>query len=131
MRLVIGFLMSALVTSGFCSTDYRVFISFSMPQNLLAETIADAARHHIPVTLNGFYQDSMQATAIKIFELSKNNPDLSLQIDPTAFERYHINQVPAFVADNQQTFDVIFGNITIERCLEEISRFGETARSAL
>ncbi len=109
-------------------TSYQVFVSFSMPQQLFEETALDAARHEIPLILNGFYHDSMQETAIKIFELSKKIPNLSLQIDPPAFERYGIKQVPAFVAENKKTFDVVYGNITVERAMDEIARFGDTAK---
>ena len=128
MRVISYFLMILLAQVSIASTQYRVFVSFSMPERLLQETVLDAAKHQIPVVLNGFYHDSMQETAVKIFELSKRIPNLSLQIDPPAFERYGIKQVPALVADNNHSFDVIFGNITIERGLEEISRFGDTGR---
>ena len=128
MRFISYFLMIFLAQGSIAATQYRVFVSFSMPEQLLQETISYAAKHQIPVVLNGFYHDSMQETAVKIFELSKRIPNLSLQIDPPAFERYGIKQVPALVADNNHSFDVIFGNITIERGLEEISRFGDTGR---
>ena len=125
MKWMMGLLLSSWVLIGFCSTDYRMFISFSMPKQLLAETVEDATRYQIPVILNGLYQDSMRDTMSKIFELSKNNPNLIVQIDPLAFERYHINQVPALVADNKTDFDVIFGNIPIARAMDEIKRFGQ------
>lgn len=128
MRVVALVFMWLLAGICIASPGYRVFVSFSMPEHLLEETLLDATRHHMPVVLNGFYHDSMPETLTKIFELSKKIPDLSMQIDPTAYERYSIHQVPALVADNQQSFDVIFGNITIERGLEEIARFGETRR---
>lgn len=128
MRLLISLLMLTLTQSVIAKTDYQVFVSFSMPNQLLEETVMDAARHDVPVFLNGFYHDSMQETAIKLFELSKKVPNLSMQIDPTAFERYAIKQVPAWVADNQTTFDVVFGNITFERARDEITRFGNTSK---
>lgn len=128
MRLVISFLLIMMTQMVEARTDYQVFVSFSMPQQLFEETALDAARHEIPLILNGFYRDSMQETAIKIFELSKKIPNLSLQIDPPAFERYGIKQVPAFVAENKKTFDVVYGNITVERAMDEIARFGDTAK---
>lgn len=100
-----------------------------MPNSLFEETVRDAALHGIPVILNGLVNDSMRETAVKIFELSKKIPDLTMQIDPTAFERYGITQVPAFVADNQKTFDVVFGNVTIERAMDEVTRFGDTTKA--
>lgn len=127
MKWMMGLLLSTWVSIGFCSTDYRMFISFSMPEQLLQETVKDAAYHQIPVMLNGLYQDSMRDTMSKIFELSKKNPSLVVQIDPLAFERYSIHQVPALVADTKTDFDVIFGNIPIARAMDEIKRFGQKA----
>jgi conjugal transfer pilus assembly protein TrbC len=122
------YLMMFLSPMGFTTAAIQVFVSFSMPNKLLEETVLDAARHNVPVILNGFYHDSMQETAVKIFELSKKAPNLSMQIDPTAFERYHIVQVPAWVAENQSTFDVVWGNVTFEKAMDELSRFGDTAQ---
>jgi len=128
MRLLTLFLIGAISQSALAKTQYQVFVSFSMPNRLLEETLRDAAHHGIPVLLNGFVTDSMRDTAVKIFELTKKVPNCSMQIDPTAFERYGITQVPAFVAVNQKSFDVVLGNITMERAMDEVTRFGDTAR---
>ena len=129
MRILTLFLICALTQSASAKTEFQVFLSFSMPNSLFEETVRDAALHGIPVILNGLVNDSMRETAVKIFELSKKIPDLTMQIDPTAFERYGITQVPAFVADNQKTFDVVFGNVTIERAMDEVTRFGDTTKA--
>lgn len=105
--------------------EFQVFISFSMPKMLLEQTIKDAANHNVPVVLNGLYQDSMQKTAVKLFELAKKAPNASIQIDPIAFEKYGINQVPAFVASKGNQFDVVMGNISIDRAMSEINTHGE------
>jgi len=128
MRLLTLFLIGAISQSALAKTQYQVFVSFSIPNRLLEETLRDAAHHGIPVLLNGFVNDSMRDTAVKIFELTKKVPNCSMQIDPTAFERYGITQVPAFVAVNQKSFDVVLGNITMERAMDEVTRFGDTAR---
>ncbi|HHF7380154.1 TPA: type-F conjugative transfer system pilin assembly protein TrbC [Legionella anisa] len=128
MRLLTLFLIGAISQSALAKTQYQVFVSFSMPNRLLEETLRDAAHHGIPVLLNGFVNDSMRDTAVKIFELTKKVPNCSMQIDPTAFERYGITQVPAFVAVNQKSFDVVLGNITMERAMDEVTRFGDTAK---
>lgn len=128
MRLLILFLIGAISQSALAKTQYQVFVSFSMPNRLLEETLRDAAHHGIPVLLNGLVNDSMRDTAVKIFELTKKVPNCSMQIDPTAFERYGITQVPAFVAVNQKSFDVVLGNITMERAMDEVTRFGDTAK---
>jgi conjugal transfer pilus assembly protein TrbC len=131
MRLYLFFLMGIVTPCVMAHMNYQVLVSFSMPQKLLEETVRDATRHHMPVILNGLYHDSMHETAVKIFELSKKIPNLSMQIDPTAFQRYSITQVPAWVANNQKTFDVVFGNITCEHALDELTRLGDSSKSAL
>jgi len=117
-----------MMNTGFASG--QVFVSFSMPEKLMEETLAESARLHIPVTLNGLYQDSMPKTIEKIAALTEKVPDLSFQIDPTAFERYGIHQVPALVVEQDHCFDVIYGTLTLDEGLNRIVRHGECARSA-
>jgi conjugal transfer pilus assembly protein TrbC len=105
-----------------------VFISFSMPHQLLEETLKESVRLNIPVYLNGLYHDSMPETVRKIMELSKEIPNLNLQIDPTLFERFSISQVPALVVEKNKSFDVIYGNLTLEEGLNRIARQREAAR---
>jgi len=104
--------------------DISVFVSFSMPETLLLATIKDAAAHNSPVIFNGLYQDSMQQMAVKIFELAKAAPNASFQIDPIAFRHYHIDRVPAFVIKQGDSFDVLRGNLTLSRVLEEVKSHG-------
>jgi len=108
------------------SVNIRVFVSFSMPKALLKETLAESARLHIPAFLNGLHKNSMAKTASKIFELSRDVPNLNLNIDPTAFERYGIHQVPALVVERQGRFDVIYGNLSLSEGLNRIVNRGET-----
>jgi conjugal transfer pilus assembly protein TrbC len=102
-----------------------VFISFSMPEKLLEQTIKEATHYHAPVLLNGLYKDSMQETTIKLFELTKRVPNASIQIDPTAFENFGISQVPAVVVSNSHNFDVVIGNVTLEKALAEVNTYGD------
>jgi type-F conjugative transfer system pilin assembly protein TrbC len=106
---------------GFSST--QVFVSFSMPEQLMRETLEDGARLHIPAILNGLHDDSMEKTAQKIMQLSAHVPDLTLQIDPTAFEQYNIQQVPALVVsapNKPEEFDVIYGNLPLQEGLRRL-----------
>ena len=102
-----------------------VFVSFSMPETLMIETLQECERLHIPAVLNGLYQNSMSDMAKKIMVLSKSIPNLSLQIDPFAFERFDIHQVPALVVEQGDCFDVIYGTLPLVEGLDRISRRGE------
>jgi conjugal transfer pilus assembly protein TrbC len=104
--------------------DIQVFISFSMPKQLLIETIRDASKHQVPVVLNGFVNNAMQETMRRIAELTQEVPNLAFLIDPTAFERYAIHRVPAIVVSNTHCFDVIFGNLPLDESLRRIAAKG-------
>ena len=127
MRILTG-LCFMLVLQSANAVSKMVFVSFSMPKPLLEATIKDSAALHIPAYLNGLHHNSMQETALEIMKLSELVPDLNLQIDPTAFERYGITQVPALVCDNGKMFDVIYGNLQLEDALERIHDEGECLR---
>ena len=107
------------------TANTTVFVSFSMPETLMIETLQECERLHIPAVLNGLYQNSMSDTAKTIMVLSKSIPNLSLQIDPTAFERFNIHQVPALVVEQGDCFDVIYGTLPLVEGLDRISRRGE------
>lgn len=105
----------------------KVFISFSMPDELLNQVAIESVKLKVPLILNGLYKNSMRKTLNKIFDITKKNKGVSIQIDPVAFKKYSIKQVPSVVVeDDNNKFDVITGNIKIEQALEYISEKGET-----
>ena len=106
-----------------------VFVSFSMPNALLMETLNDSARLHIPAILNGLHHNSMMETAAFVAALSHEVPDVQLQIDPTAFERFGITQVPALVVENKDCFDVVYGHLPLNEGLERLISHGECGLS--
>ena len=118
MLMLIGFATEALA-------QRWVMVSFSMPNQLLVETLKDCARFKIPAVINGLYQNSMPQTMEKIGALSVEIPELQMQIDPTVFDKFHIQQVPAVVETQGKCFDVIYGNIPLKTALEKITQFGE------
>ncbi|WP_419421580.1 type-F conjugative transfer system pilin assembly protein TrbC (plasmid) [Legionella sp. D16C41] len=111
------------------ATTLSLLVSFSMPTNLLEETLKESSRLGIPVYLNGLYHDSMRDTALKIMALSEQVPNLNLQIDPTLFERFGITEVPALIADNGATFDVIYGHLPIREGLARMAGRGDSGLS--
>ncbi|WP_347252401.1 type-F conjugative transfer system pilin assembly protein TrbC [Legionella sp.] len=125
IKLAIG-LLSLLVSLKLFAAEVAVFVSFSMPETLLAETLKDCARFKIPAYLNGLYHNSMNETVTKILALSQKIPKLALQIDPTAFERFAIKQVPALIVAKDEVFDVIYGHLSIHEGLLRVSDLGES-----
>lgn len=118
---VLGWLMLA---SSF-ATQTSVFVSFSMPETLLQETLRECAQWGIPAYLNGLYGDSMKDTALKVMALSQRIPNLNLNIDPTLFERFGVHQVPALVVEDGTSYDVIYGNLTIHEGLARMAERGD------
>lgn len=113
-----------LAQSAFCLTT-SVFVSFSMPKDLIEAVFKDASSHDVPVYLNGLIEDDMRKTLSRIFEYSQKYPKLSVQIDPFAFEKYHIDRVPALVVEQGNQFDVLYGNVTIDDGLLWLKRKGD------
>lgn len=124
-KLILVFILISSNASMAMATVH-VFVSFSMPEPLLVQTLEEANNLNLPVYINGLHKNSMKKTAKKIMTYSKLVPDLNLQIDPTLFEKYDIHQVPAVVADNGQVFDVIYGNLKLKEALSRIVSEGES-----
>jgi conjugal transfer pilus assembly protein TrbC len=102
----------------------QVLVSFSMPQHLLAQTLKNAANLHIPAVFNGLHHNSMLETVALINTLSNTIPNVQLQIDPTAFEQFDVQQVPALVVSRSGCFDVIYGHLTLQEGLDRIYQHG-------
>ncbi len=127
MKKIACVLLGGWMSTAFSTPAIQVFVSFSLPEQLLQQTLSESARLHIPALLNGLYQNSMPETAKKIMVLAKQIPNLNLQIDPIAFERFGIRQVPALVVSNDSGFDVIYGNLSLTEGLNRIADNGTMA----
>ena len=122
----IGLLVCLFMAASLYAEGVSVFVSFSMPENLLKETLKDCARLQVPAYLNGLHENSMQATAMKVMQLSQHVPGLNLLIDPTRFERFGIKQVPALVVEGNNTFDVIYGHLPLKEGLLRMAGRGDS-----
>lgn len=125
-RLMVGIIMGMLMREAISSPSVQVFVSLSMPTQLLSAVLTESARLRIPAILNGLIDNSMPKTVQRIQLLSKTVPNLNLQIDPTAFERFGIKQVPALVVDNGKAFDVLYGNVSIQEGLLKMVGHGDS-----
>lgn len=125
LRKGIFLLIGCVIMTSSFAVQLSVFVSFSMPETLLRETLKESAQRNIPAYLNGLYRDSMSETALKVMALNKRIPNLNLAIDPTLFERFGIQKVPALVVDDGKAFDVIYGHLTIQEGLARMAGRGE------
>lgn len=73
-----------------------VFISLGTPRASLDRLLDQAARAGASVVLRGFVQGSLRATVAQVQDLIGPRA-LGVQIDPPAFDRFGITQVPSFV----------------------------------
>ena len=74
----------------------RIFISLSMPAPTLRRLGVQVERSGGTLVLRGLQDGSLTRTVAKLHELFGERLP-ALQIDPQAFERYRITQVPTFV----------------------------------
>lgn len=83
-----------------------VFISFSMPDDSLRALLRDTVHTGSPLVLRGMVDNSMKRTVERLGDLlgtGKPGKDVvdglapSLAIDPTLFERFRVDKVPAFI----------------------------------
>lgn len=125
-KLIMGIILNLAVTEAMSTPTAQVFVSFSIPEQLLQQTLSESARLNIPAFLNGLIDNSMPTTIQRIQALSKTIPNLNLQIDPTVFERFGIKQVPALVVDNGKAFDVLYGNLSLSDGLLRIAEHGDS-----
>ena len=73
-----------------------VFVSLSMPRPTLQRLIDQAARAKASIILRGFANGSLRDTVSQVQGLIGAR-QLSVQIDPQAFDRFAITRVPSFV----------------------------------
>lgn len=97
-----------------------VFVSFSMPKASLIELNKLAQKYNATLVMRGIYKNSFSEMRKKILEI---NPDgLSINIDPKAFEKYNIKQVPTFVlVKENREVSRLSGNVSLDYAHEKLS----------
>jgi len=106
------------------------FVSLGIPREGLLPMLKDARRYNIPPTLRGLVNNDMRQTAAAMFELSKEDKDAGMQIDPTLFTQYNITTVPALVVTCPGHYDVIRGSLPLQQALEKVAESGDCAVTA-
>lgn len=106
------------------------FVSLGIPEEGLLPMLADANRLGVPATIRGWLNNDLRKTAARMFELSKKNNDIGVQIDPTLFAQYGITAVPALVVTCPGHVDVIRGSLPLQAMLQKVAEQGECAMTA-
>lgn len=106
------------------------FVSLGLPREGLLPMLQDANRFGIPATIRGLVNNDLRQTANMMFELSKEDKNTGVQVDPTLFSDYHISAVPALVVNCPGHFDVIRGSLPLQQALEKVAEKGDCAATA-
>lgn len=106
-----------------------IFVSFSMPDASLKQWMSVAEQIHAPVVIRGLINHSFKDTIKKMADLTRDNHG-GVQLDPTLFRRFQINQVPAVVVWKEANclpsqscldeYDVVYGDVTLAFALQKI-----------
>ncbi len=119
------------------------FVSLSMPVASLRQILTDAARYNIPVVIRGLLQNNWKLTTSVITSILQPSgmPPIqgSFEIDPVWFRTFGISEAPALVVVDPNnacttptctpSFDVVYGNISIQNALELIRNKGTVGQS--
>lgn len=112
-----------------------VFVSLAMPDGSLRRLAADAPRAGAVLVLRGLHEGSMARTAARIRQLGGGKT--AIQVDPKAFARFGIEQVPTMVLAREAAavsacqergcaapgdFVSVAGDVTLDYALEHIAR---------
>jgi conjugal transfer pilus assembly protein TrbC len=103
------------------ATPILIFVSFSMPKESLKGWIAQAKKIGASVYIRGLVNNSFKDTTKAVSELIQDQPG-GLLIDPTFFKKYFIAEVPAVVVTSDDSFDVVYGDVTLDYALEKLNQ---------
>lgn len=110
--------------------EAHYFVSFSMPDEVLAPLIEQATAYGIPAHLRGMVNGDMRQTANAVLRLVKDRQQGGVAINPMAFTRYGITAVPALVVTCSEGSDRIAGNLALDAALTKIAEAGACQESA-
>ena len=108
-------------------TSLFIFISFSVPIESWKDLSCELEKAGGVFVLNGIPNGSFSEFADKVKEIRSKGIDAPIQIDPQSFEKYGIEHVPAFVLDDGNEFDKIYGNIPLSKALQLIAETGRVS----
>lgn len=124
------------------SSDLIVFVSFSMPDDLLIQYSKQAKEAGATLVLRGLYQDSLTKTQLKAAPL---NPEMvGYEINPGLFRKFKVTRVPSIVLVDSRVTKVledgcalpgvyikVDGDVSIREALSLMRWQGEKNMSAI
>lgn len=118
------------------TNDLIIFVSFSMPNDVLAELSRQAKEFGAVMVIRGFKDGSLLAT--KRAALMANKGRVEWEIHPELFKAFKVESVPAFVVASadaesvledgcspEASYTSITGDMSLELALDTIRRRGQ------
>lgn len=112
--------------------DLMIFVSLSMPANMLEQYAVQAKRFGATLIMRGFVNDKLSETKVALQQLNKAGANW--QISPEPFKHFKIDKVPAIVmataesasiteegCASPETFTSIFGDMSVHAALDTMS----------
>jgi conjugal transfer pilus assembly protein TrbC len=100
-----------------------VFVSFSMPQELLWNYYTQVKKLGGRMVMRGLFKNSFKKTIQKM-RLDEKRAVI-MDINPKLFEEYQIHQVPSIVVSDGKVFDKFVGSVTIQYALNAVGEQGD------
>jgi type-F conjugative transfer system pilin assembly protein TrbC len=119
-------------------SDLMIFVSFSMPDEMIASYVQQAKRFGGVLMIRGFVADKMSMTKAAIERL--NQSGVEWQINPEPFKKFKVEKVPAIVLASVEdaqsvmedgcatpgTYSMVTGDLAILDALDKISLRSQT-----
>lgn len=115
------------------NTYISLYLSFTtLSKDDIILYSSQAVKYKIPIILRGFINNSYKETSAYLKELRTLYPELTIMIDPPAYEKYSITSVPALVVTKSTTsplqdgcaapgdFTKVSGEVSVQAMLDYI-----------
>lgn len=122
--------------------DLMIFVSMSMPEQMLENYAAQAKRFNAVIMMRGFVDDKLSTTRQVLSRLNKSGAQW--EVSPEPFTHFKIDKVPAIVMASAESasiteegcakpesYTTVFGDITVLDALDKISLRGQPKIAAM
>jgi type-F conjugative transfer system pilin assembly protein TrbC len=127
-KLLFIFIILFFISTAKAENIY-VFVSFSMPDNLMKEYAEETKQYdNATLVFRGMVDNSFNKTAIKLNEIT-NKQGAKAIIHPQLFDKYNIQEVPVILLEkNNGEYDKITGSVSIKYALETFKDGGNSEK---